>query len=469
MVKTKASKSEIPKVTVYITSYNYGGYVDEAIQSVLNQTYQDFELLVFDDGSTDNTRKILKKYEKHPKIGKIVYQKNIGLPRTCNKALKLAKGKYIMRLDADDFLDENALLVMSSVLDSRPEIGLVYPDYYEIDEKGEVISIVRRKKIGKEDKILDLPALGACTMIRKKCLEEIGGYSDDTKCQDNYDLWIKFIQKFKPYNVNLPLFYYRKHHRSLTTDSKKILSTRRHLKQRFIENNHKKKKPKTIVIIPTRGEIGVYPKLPLKGIGGKSLISYAINAASNAEMVNKVIVTSEDSEVLDHCKKLGVRTIYRPPELGKQKTPIEPTVNLVLKTIEGEGFYPDVVAVVHVINPLITSDIINEAINTLMIYDADSVVSVSEDCKLHYKHDKLGLKPLFKKRKLRLERETLYEEIGGLFISKREFVNDKNFLGKKISHIILNEDECVEINSKFAFWLAEQVIERKKLNPDKNE
>ena len=192
------------KITVYIASYNYEKYIEEAINSVLDQTFQDFELLIFDDGSTDDTRKILKKYEKHKKI-KIIYQENCGLPKTANKAIKTSNGEYIIRLDADDYFDENILLVLSSILENKKEIGLVYPDYYEINSSGNVIKIVKRKKIGKESRLLDLPAHGACTLIRKKCLEEIGGYNEEVKYQDGYDLWINFIQKFKPYNVNLQL------------------------------------------------------------------------------------------------------------------------------------------------------------------------------------------------------------------------------------------------------------------------
>ena len=215
----------MPKITVYIPSYNYAHFIDDAIESVLKQTYQDFELLIFNDGSTDNTEEVLKKYETNPKI-KIIHQENIGMPKTCNKALNMAQGDYIIRLDADDIFDENILLILAKNLDQKPEIGLVYPDYFEIDEKGVFKEVIMRKKLGEEAKLLDLPAHGACTMIRKKYLKDVGGYNEQIKCQDGYDLWIRFIQKYKPYNINLPLFYYRKHSESLTAQSKKILDTR---------------------------------------------------------------------------------------------------------------------------------------------------------------------------------------------------------------------------------------------------
>ena len=128
---------KLPKVTVYIPVYNYGRFVERAIKSVFDQTLKDWELLVINDGSTDDTEAVLKKYESCEKVT-IVNQKNKGLTVSCNIALRLARGEYFMRLDADDYLDENALLVMSHFLDEHPEYGLAYPDYYLTDEHGEV-------------------------------------------------------------------------------------------------------------------------------------------------------------------------------------------------------------------------------------------------------------------------------------------------------------------------------------------
>ena len=98
----------IPKITVYITNYNYGQFLRQAIESVLIQTEQDFEIILIDDGSTDDSISLIQSYIDHPKV-KIVLQQNKGLTISNNLALKLSRGKYIMRLDADDYLAENAL------------------------------------------------------------------------------------------------------------------------------------------------------------------------------------------------------------------------------------------------------------------------------------------------------------------------------------------------------------------------
>src|SRR5688500_18182204 len=172
-----------PKVTVYIPCHNYGRYLHRSVSSVLTQTMEDWELIIIDDGSTDGTRELLKNYLGNHKV-RIVEQEDRGLNVTNNIAVRLARGRYVMRLDADDYFDENILTVLSSVLDRMPDVGLVYPDYYVVNDREEIVEIVRRKKIGEEDAILDLPAHGACTMIRKDLLLAAGGYSEEFSCQD---------------------------------------------------------------------------------------------------------------------------------------------------------------------------------------------------------------------------------------------------------------------------------------------
>ena len=101
-------------VTVYLVCYNYGEYVQQSIESVLSQTYKDFELIIIDDGSTDNSREIIGQYFEYPNV-RVIFQENKGLIATNNVAIRAAKGKYIMRLDADDYLDESALLVVNTM------------------------------------------------------------------------------------------------------------------------------------------------------------------------------------------------------------------------------------------------------------------------------------------------------------------------------------------------------------------
>ena len=119
------------------------GITDKAIESVLNQTLDDYEIIFIDNGSTDSSRKKIEKYYNNKKI-KIILQKNIGLNAANNVALKLARGRYIIRLDADDFFDKNELEILVSKLEKDDNLGMVFSDYYTVDQKGDLIEMYRR-------------------------------------------------------------------------------------------------------------------------------------------------------------------------------------------------------------------------------------------------------------------------------------------------------------------------------------
>lgn len=443
-----------PRVTVYIASYNYGKYLEQAIYSVLRQTMQDFELLIFDDGSTDTSKAILARYAEDPRIT-VIEQENEGLVSIANKAVEQARGDYLIRLDADDFFDENALFVLSSVLDAKPDADLVYSDYYEVDDENNTIGIVRRKKIGEESELLDLPAHGACTMVRTEVMRALGGYSKGLRCQDGYDLWIRFIQEHKPYNVNLPLFYYRKHSESSTTDASKILKARRAIKQRFVATNGKREE--SCIIIPIRRASRLKEDLPLMNVGGQRLMEYAIRAAKSSS-TDKVIVTTEDEEIAGVAREHDIEVIMRPQELAAPRTPIEPTITHVIAELKKQGFTPNIIGVVFYTSPLIKGEHIDEAINTLIIYNADSVVSVKENSRLHYTHGKHGLQPLTK-RALKDEREHFYEESGAFIITRRDTLKNGSLTGKRLSHIVLADHENIDIEDDFTLWLVRKALE----------
>ena len=154
----------MPKVTVYILNYNYGKYVSKAIESVLSQTYQNIEILVIDDGSTDNSVEVIKKFSDKVTI---ILQENIGLIKSILKAFSLAKGEYVVRLDADDWLDPNCILELVRKIETSENTALVFPDYYEVDEFGQIIRRIKRHDFSGNVTMHDQPAHGACTLIKK--------------------------------------------------------------------------------------------------------------------------------------------------------------------------------------------------------------------------------------------------------------------------------------------------------------
>ena len=264
----------IPKITVYVVSHNYGKYLSEAIESVLRQTFSNWELLIFDDGSSDDTQKIMDLYRNHEKISCFT-TKGIGLPAVNNLALEAAKGEYIVRLDADDKFEENILLIFDNYVSKKPDLALLFPDFYLMDESGEVFAHKMNSSPHEEDHLMDVPPNGACTLVKTNILKDLGGYREDLGAQDGLDLWLKIKDKFPTYKINLPLFYYRRHGKNLTDSPVKIIKARQQLKKSSAINKLNSEQP-VLAIIPCRRNYDFMQDLWSAEINGKLLLEKSI-------------------------------------------------------------------------------------------------------------------------------------------------------------------------------------------------
>jgi CMP-N-acetylneuraminic acid synthetase len=444
----------IPKVSIYITNHNYGRFIERAIDSVLAQSLDDYELIIIDDGSTDNSRDIIDRYVGHPRVTPI-YQHNRGLNVTNNIAMRTARGTYIMRLDADDWLDENALDLMAGALDRDPELGLVFPDYYMVDEAGHVLEMVRRHDFD-DVTLMDQPAHGACTMIRRKCLMDLGGYDETLRCQDGYDLWIRFIEHYKVKNLSLPLFYYRQHGSSLTRNERRILDTRAKIIERH--SNRKGTAPKTVAIIPVRGR-KLDPASPaMELLGDKPLIDWTIEAALAARHIEAVVVTSPDQAILDHVRGKGIDRLMameRKSSMALPNTTLEDSLIDAIERYAHGGEAPEAAVILQVEAPFRTATQIDTAIEVMVLFDTDLVVGVRPENDLFYRHDGNGLAPVRKSAELRLEREELYREVGGLKVVSLAFLRQNRGLsGGRVGHVVLDQKAAHYIKSDWDWAMA---------------
>ena len=211
--------------TLYITNHNYAPYLEQSIKSALSQTCKDMEVLIIDDGSTDGSREIIEKY-RHKDAVRVFYNENKGLIQTANFALAQAKGEFIMRLDADDWLEAHAVKMMSTYLNYNKDIAAVFPAYHLCDAAGKTTKTIRRSErvifLDPNDK----EPHGACTLIRTNTLREIGGYTESIDCQDGYDFWLKVRNTYKVAALPEVLFHYRQHGKNLTMDLKRIEEAR---------------------------------------------------------------------------------------------------------------------------------------------------------------------------------------------------------------------------------------------------
>ena len=126
-----------PDITVYIANYNYSKYLEKCILSIVNQTFKNFDIII-DDGSIDNSKRIIQKYFSH--FNHVIFQDNYGLIKSNNRALSLAKGTYIIRVDSDDYLRADALEILYREAIKNTDCTLIFPDYYLVNEDGMIMS-----------------------------------------------------------------------------------------------------------------------------------------------------------------------------------------------------------------------------------------------------------------------------------------------------------------------------------------
>ncbi|MFC0876122.1 glycosyltransferase family 2 protein [Saccharicrinis sp. FJH2] len=212
-------------ISLYLLNHNYGLFLDEAILSVLNQTFTDFEFIIIDDGSVDKSREMIYRYSQiHPQI-KVIYQENCGLIASANKAVEISTGDYLIRLDADDILHPDALKILYYYAEKYPDTDWIFPGYYMTNEFGEVTCKKNRRNevfyISNEDK----EPHGACSLIKRKTLLEVGGYSKHVACRDGLDLFLKIRERKTILSVPEYLFYYRQHTQNLTRNKKLVEET----------------------------------------------------------------------------------------------------------------------------------------------------------------------------------------------------------------------------------------------------
>lgn len=187
-----------PKVSVVMSVYNGKKYLREAVESILNQTFRDFEFIIVDDGSCDNTLEILKDYaEKDSRIKIIKNEKNIGLTKSLNKAIQEAKGEYIARMDADDISLPERLKAQMLAMEKGRKNGLIGCDVIIIDEHGNEIKKVIVPRVDLNNYLRKKNCLvHGSLFILKKALQGVGNYSDEMIFAQDYDLLLKISTKY---------------------------------------------------------------------------------------------------------------------------------------------------------------------------------------------------------------------------------------------------------------------------------
>ena len=452
------------KVTVYITSHNYGKFLREAVDSVIEQSLTNWELFIVDDGSTDDTYEIAKDYAvTDSRITPIKHEEAKGLRASANEVLEIAGGEYVVRLDADDYFDENALLVLSDYLDRHSDVGLVYPNWTYIAENGSFMGIEQRKKVGTEAQVLDLPAHGACTMVRRRVLKSVGGYDTQHDSQDGHELWLKVLHRYGVGNVSTPLFFYRQHGSSMSRDEKRLLNARQRIKRVLAQKLEGEVNPRMVAIVPAKNSYQDMPNIVLEPIAGKPLIDYTLDAAIDSGVFETILVYTDDPRVVDHCaSRQGVIAEVRDPSLSELRSTLAQVLNAAVGQLEQvHQVSPDIVALLSVHAPLREPSHIQKAIDTLLLYDVDNVISTCEDVELHFTHSERGLTPLNPGAvaQLRFERESLYVDNGAVHVFWRDHIGGDDLYQGRIGHILMPHHQSRQIKSTVDIGVIEHLLQ----------
>lgn len=211
-----------PLVSVVIATFNLAAYVPLAVKSVMDQTYKNIEVIIIDDGSTDDTREAVRPYLNDPRV-RYLYQENKGQAAAKNYGVRESRGEYIAFLDADDMWMPEKLEMQLPLFSRSKLVGVVFSRSLYIDEKGVECGIVNqelfRGRVSGPLLIDNFVGFGS-SVVRKECFDRLEGFREDVRMGIDYDLWLRFSTQYEFDYVDRPLLCYRVWSGQMSNDCK---------------------------------------------------------------------------------------------------------------------------------------------------------------------------------------------------------------------------------------------------------
>jgi glycosyltransferase involved in cell wall biosynthesis len=207
-----------PEISLVMTVYNRERFLSEAIESVLTQTLSDFELVIWDDGSTDSSLEIARSYAEKDNRIRLIEAEHKGRVSSLVSAIAESSAPFLGWVDSDDLLSPTVLEETSAVLAAHPEVGLVYTDYIVIDQDGKARGYGRRCRIpySKERLLLDLMTFHF-RLMRRSVFDQAGGINPSFEMAMDYDLCLRLSEATEARHIRKPLYRYRNHRESLSS------------------------------------------------------------------------------------------------------------------------------------------------------------------------------------------------------------------------------------------------------------
>lgn len=191
------------KASIIVTSYNYGAYIDRCLRSCLTQNFasDDYEVIVVDDASSDNTVEILKKFERYKNFRYFINSENLGVAGSANVGIREAMGQYFVRVDADDYINEDLLFFLTRYLAENHDAFCVSCDYVLVDEFGNKL----------ERKFAEEAPVSCGIMYRTDLIRNLGMYNSEFRHREEEELRARLAEYYQIHHLRIPLYRYRMH------------------------------------------------------------------------------------------------------------------------------------------------------------------------------------------------------------------------------------------------------------------
>lgn len=207
------STAPLPAVSVLMPVYNGERYVRQAVDSILAQSFSDFEFIIVDDGSTDATRALLAEIDD-PRVLVIENERNLGVTKSLNVGLGAVRGRFVARIDADDIADPERLALQVAYMRANPDVVLLGSGHVAVDDAGDQVEQVRRPMSDAEFRwtaLLYSPVIHPSVMFRADLIDESGLRYDEHADAEDYDMWIRMLAHGKGARLGRPLVTWRRH------------------------------------------------------------------------------------------------------------------------------------------------------------------------------------------------------------------------------------------------------------------
>lgn len=363
------------KISIIVTNFNYGKYISRCLRSCLSQNFEkrDYEIIVVDDNSTDNSLKNLNYFKNNIKL--IQNKKNLGVAASANRAILKAKGEYIIRVDADDYISNYTLNFLYGITEFFPDYFGIACDYVLVKNDDTTTKSVDSK---------EFPISCGILYNRKKFIK-YGMYNSNFRHREEEELRVRLDDKYKIYNLNLPLYKYRIHNNNKTRSKNYIHNFKRKIEKLTTNKNKKNiKKSKllknVVAIIPARGNSKRFKNKNIYNVQGLPMLSWVVNECKKSLLINNIYVTSEDDKIIKNAKSLNVKTIKRPKKLSKDDViKLEPIKHAVKEIELKTKKKVSLVLSVQPNSPELKMNIIENAIMKIINENLQEVITVNSD------------------------------------------------------------------------------------------